>query len=173
MFSIKSAAVLPLLLLFFSNGLAAQNREVVFVSGTGESLAEETSRSDESAAPESRIAEAADKLSDPVVQDEVAASIERLTGAMIRLPVGRFVEAIETARPGTVKRRLDSNATLADIAGNGAQDIPNELGHQSREMMGTMSGFARAIAAMMPEFERMGREIEESVRDAKAAARRN
>jgi hypothetical protein len=89
------------------------------------------------------------------------------------LPVGRFAEAIERARPGTVSRRMRGDATVADIAGRDARYLPEELGTRSREAMGMMSGFARAMATMMPEFERMGREMEESFRAAKAEARRN
>ena len=95
------------------------------------------------------------------------------TGAMMALPVGQFAEAIERARPGTVSRRIRRDSTVADIAGRDARYLPEELGERSREAMGMMSGFARAMAVMMPEFERMGREMEESFRAAKAETRRN
>jgi hypothetical protein len=154
----------------------AAAQDVVFVSGTGEPVAVEAV--DDGFAPtadesDTDFADMADKIADPAVQDGVAAAIESATGAMMNLPVGRFAEAIERARPGTVSRRMRGDATVADIAGRDARYLPEELGTRSREAMGMMSGFARAMATMMPEFERMGREMEESFRAAKAEARRN
>jgi hypothetical protein len=164
---------LPLLAISAAPAMA---QDVVFVSGTGEPVAIEAidddfaSTADES---DTDFADMADKIADPAVQDGVAAAIESATGAMMNLPVGRFAEAIERARPGTVSRRMRGDATVADIAGRDARYLPEELGTRSREAMGMMSGFARAMATMMPEFERMGREMEESFRAAKAEARRN
>lgn len=157
--------------------------DVEYVSGTGENIesgdiqGEDVDRgvSEPFAGPddESEILNVADKISDPVMQDGVAAAVERTTSAMMQIPIGPFVQAIENARPGTVNRRLRRDATVADVAGRDAEDLPERLGDSSREMMGMMGGFARAMAVMMPEFERMGREMEESVRAAKAAAKRN
>jgi hypothetical protein len=164
---------LPLLALSAAPAMA---QDVVFVSGTGEPVAVEAMGDDVAPAADdvdTDFADMADKIADPAVQDGVAAAIESATGAMMNLPIGRFAEAIERARPGTVDRRMRGDATVADIAGRDARYLPEELGERSREAMGMMSGFARAMATMMPEFERMGREMEESFRAAKAEARRN
>ena len=154
----------------------ATAQDVVFVSGTGDPVAIEPMGNDFAPAYDDRdtdFPDMADRIADPAVQDGVAAAIESATGAMMNLPVGRFAEAIEQARPGTVSRRLRGDATVADVAGRDARYLSEELGTRSREAMGMMSGFARAMATMMPEFERMGREMEESFRTAKAEARRN
>jgi hypothetical protein len=151
-------------------------QDVVFVSGTGETEAIEAIDNDFAPAADDTdtdFAGMADKIANPAVQDGVAAAIESATGAMMNLPIGRFADAIERARPGTVSRRVRGDATVADIAGRDARYLPEELGTRSREAMGMMSGFARAMAVMMPEFERVGREMEESFRAAKAEARRN
>ena len=154
--------------------VAAQ--DIMFVSGTGEPAAIEVVDNDFGPSEDEQDANfggIAEKISDPAVQDGVAAAIENATGAMMNLPVGPIAEAIERARPGTVGRRIRRDATVADLAGRDARYLPEELGERSREAMGMMSGFARAMAVMMPEFERMGREMEESFRAAKAEARRN
>ena len=164
---------LPLLAI---SAAPATAQDMVFVSGTGEPFAIEATDNDFAPAADDAdtdFADMADKIADPDVQDGVAAAIESATGAMMNLPVGRFAEAIERARPGTVSRRMRGDATVADIAGRDARYLPEELGTRSREAMGMMGGFARAMATMMPEFERMGREMEESFRAAKAEARRN
>ncbi len=164
---------LPLLAIATAPAVA---QDVVFVSGTGEPVAVEASADDFAPTAnegDTDFDDMADKIADPAVQDGVAAAIESATGAMMALPIGRFAQAIERARPGTVGRRMRGDTTVADIAGRNARYLPEELGTRSREAMGMMSGFARAMATMMPEFERMGREMEESFRTAKAEARRN
>lgn len=165
--------VLPLLAISAAPAIA---QDVVFVSGTGEPAAIEAIDDDFAPAYDDRdtdFADMADRIADPAVQDGVAAAIESAAGAMMNLPVGRFAEAIERARPGTVSRRMRGDATVADIAGRDARYLPEELGTRSREAMGMMSGFARAMATMMPEFERMSQEMEENFRAAKAEARRS
>lgn len=148
--------------------VAAQ--DVVFAPGTGEPI-------DGAYAPEeyhgsdSEIADVADRIDNPVMQDGVAATVEGVATSIMHLPVGRFADAIERARPGTVDRRLPRDARVGDLAGRDADYLPQELGDRSREAMAMMGGFARALAVMMPEFERMGRDMEDSFRAAKANAR--
>lgn len=152
----------------------AMAQDVVFVSGTGENYsAPEYDGAPMAESYDEDFSDIAGKISDPAVQDGVAAVVERATGAMMNMPIGQFAEAIERARPGTVNRRIRRDATIADIAGRDARYLPEELGERSRDAMGMMSGFARAMATMMPEFERMSREMEESFRAAKAEARRS
>lgn len=154
--------------------------EVVFAPGTGPETDDADYADtgyDDADAPDYRddgssIDDIADRMSDPAMQYGVAASIERATAAMMNVPVGPFASAIEDARPGTVNRRIRRDTTVGDLAGRDAAYLPEELGDRSRDMMGMMGGFARAMATMMPEFERMSREMEESFRAAKAEARR-
>jgi hypothetical protein len=170
--------VLPLLAITTSPATA---QDIVFAPGTGQSGSVDVG-SDESydgglqpvaAEADDDFIEMADKMADPRVQDGVSAAVERATGAMMNLPIGRFAEAIERTRPGTVGRRIRPDSTIADVAGADSRYLPEQLGDGSRQMMGMMSGFARAMAVMMPEFERMGREMEDSFRAAKAEARVN
>lgn len=174
----RSKAFLVALPLFAMAAPAAA-QDIIFTPGTGEAVADhdaaDTAFASDDAAQSDSGAEfrvMADRVGDPAVQEGVAAVVERATGAMMNMNVGRFAHAIERARPGTVGRRIPSDATVGDLAGRDARYLPEELGEKSREAMGMMSGFARALAAMMPEFERMGRELEESFRSAKAEAKR-
>ncbi len=172
----RSTYLLFALPLLAVSAAPAAAQDILFVSGTGEEAPIQAIEDDFAPAADETDADfggMADKMSDPAVQDGVAAAIEGATGAMMNLPVGPLAEAIERARPGTVDRRLPRDARLGDLAGRNARYLPEELGDRSREAMGMMSGFARAMAVMMPEFERMGREMEESFRAAKAEARRN
>ena len=172
----RSKYVFLALSLMTVSAAPAAAQDIQFVSGTGEPAEGAPVYDDFDPAADNDDAGLdglASKMSDPAVQDGVAAAIESATGAIMNLPVGHFAEAIERARPGTVNRRMSRDATVADLAGRDARYLPEELGERSREAMGMMSGLASAMAVMMPEFERMGREMEESFRAAKAEARRN
>jgi hypothetical protein len=157
---------------FFAIAAPAAAQDIVFVSGTGDQ-SPVAAFDDEAASDDGSMIEMADKMADPAMQDGVAAAIETMTATMMHLPVGQFAEAIEKARPGTVGKHIGRDATIADLAGDDAEYFPEKLGDSSRQMMGMMGGFARAMAIMMPEFERMGRDMEESFRAAKAEAKRN
>lgn len=149
-------------------------RDVVFAPGTGDQMSVDAFDDQQinNTDSETEITEMADKMSDPAMQHGVAAAVEHITATMMRMPVGQFAEAIENARPGTLSKRIRRDATVADLAGRDAQYLPEKLGNGSRQMMGMMSGFARAFAVMMPEFEKMGREMEDSFRKAKAKTKR-
>lgn len=174
-----SLIMLPLL----SLAAPAAAQDIVYVAGTGDlASAEEhgpeapTERdyrdTDDASGTKADINNIAGRLADPAVQDTVAMVVENMAGAMMRMPVGGFAGAIENARPGTVKRRIRRDATIADLAGRDADYLPEELGDRSREMVGMMGGFARAMANMMPAFENLGRDMQEQIRTAREEARR-
>lgn len=141
-------------------------QDVIFAPGTGDPAEVYAD------APQNDVEDLAERFDDPVMHDGIASAVEGISESIMRLPVGRFADAVERARPGTVDRRLPHDATVGDLAGRDADYLPQELGDRTRDMMGMAGGFARALAVMMPEFERMGREMEESVRAAKREARR-
>ena len=164
----------------------AMANDIIFAPGTGEvAYAEDAATpipaalADYDAATETRGAtntEAdmlamADKLSDPAMQDGVAHMATRLGETMLRLPIGKFASAIEKARPGTMHKRVRDDATLADLAGRNAQDIPAMIGKESRTAMKMMSGFTKVFAGMIPEFEKLGREMETAMADIKVKRR--
>lgn len=161
---------LPLLAL----AAPAAAQDVVFMSGTGDEIPVSSFEDDSDAIhDDGEIGDFADRADDPLVQGAVANGIERIAGAMMNVRVGPLAEAIERTRPGTVDRRIRRDTTVGDLAGRDADYLPERLGEQSREVMGAMGGLARAMTTMMPEFERLGREFEDSVRTAKAETRRN
>lgn len=171
---VPAVAGFAILLLAFAPGAkAAEAQDIQFVAGTGEAstaapiaLARNT---DDSRDAETKLNDMADDLADPRVQNGVAAMAERIGETMLDLPVGKFAAAIEKARPGTMKKRIREDATVADLAGRDAEHLPRELGKGSRQMMTMLSGFASAFATMMPEFQQMGRDLERSMKDIKAA----
>jgi hypothetical protein len=157
---------------------------IQFVAGTGDSVAVKQAAdasapmafADDRAETDDAQAEMmamADKLSDPRIQDGVANMVGRMTERMMDFPVGKFASAVDRAMPGAMKgkKRIRANDTVADLAGRDADRLPGELAKGTRQMMGMMSGFAAAFASMLPEFEKLGEEMEKSFDDIKDASR--
>ena len=147
----------------------AQDAPITFISGTGSvnsytPTAESVGDTDAT----QEMTEMAARLADPATQDSIAGMVEKMSATMLQLPVGKFVAAIEDARPGTVKKRVRDDATLADLAGPKADAVPEMLGQESRTAMRMASGFAKAFAVMLPEFEALGKEMEKEFKAAKS-----
>jgi hypothetical protein len=117
----------------------------------------------------------AEQLADPKMQDDIANMMGRLTQTMMKLPIGKIAARIEQAAPGAMKikgkRQIRENDTIADLAGRDADRLPGEIAKGSKQMMGMLSGFAAAFATMIPEFEKMGDELERGFEDAKSVRR--
>jgi hypothetical protein len=182
-FRVPLLAGAAVLLLAFSQAKAAE--PIQFVSGTGEAVLSDDSANVPAPAPfadprasssdaQAELNEVAEKLSNPKMQDGVANMVERMTENMLDLPIGKFVAAIEQSVPGANKgrKRIRANDTLADIAGRDADRLPDQLADGSRQMMGMLSGFAAAFATMVPELEKMGRDMEKSFEDIEGDARK-
>lgn len=160
------------LLLSFSQAKASE--PVVFVSGTGEpevaddhaKLAYTDQRADRTDT-QAELNAVAGQLSNRKTQDGVADMVERMTENMLDLPIGKFVAAMEQSIPGanTGRKRIRATDTVADIAGRDADRLPEQLADGSRQMMGMMSGLAGAFASMIPEFEKIARDMEKSFED--------
>jgi hypothetical protein len=174
-FTVLSVLALAAMPLISAPVMADDFSNVQFVPGTGEGastaiaapFADDASPRGDSA---QEMNDMADTLANPRMQDGVANMIEKMTATMLRMPVGQIAAAVEKAAPGTVKKRIRSDATIADLAGRDARDLPENLGEKSRVMMGMASGFAKAFAVMLPEFEKMGKEMEASFKEAKFSA---
>lgn len=165
------------LLLAFSQAKAAE--PIQFVQGTGETAQADDSADLPVALPyahaqsakrddaEAELNALAEQLSNRKTQDGVAAMVENMGESLLGLPIGRFVAAMEQSFPGANKgkKRIRATDTVADLAGRDADKLPGRLADKSRDMMGMMSGFAAAFATMVPEFEKMSRDLEKSFED--------
>lgn len=155
--------------------LSAQ--EIVYAPGTGDAEygsadAGHSADADSGYDNDAGMNKVAGQLSNPAVQDGAAIMVERMAGAIMNIPVDGITNAIETARPGTVKPQLRRNATLGDLAGRDSEYLPEELADQTRATIGMMGGVARAMASMMPAIENLSRDMQDQIRAAKDEARR-
>lgn len=171
------ARFLLLALPFAAVAAPVSAQEVVYAPGTGDveyadAGAPEYDDTDAGYDDRAGIDPIAGRLSDPMVQDSVAIMVESMAGAIMNMPIDGITQAIETARPGTVRRPLRRGATVADVAGRDARYLPQELGDQSRAAVGMMGGVARAMANMMPAIENLGRDMQDQIDAAKDEARR-
>lgn len=170
---VPALAGLAVLLLAFAPGAKAADTDIQFAAGTGEPAGNSPAlpySDDHNEGPnaEQKLNKLSRDLANPVMQDGVAAMVEQIGESMLDLPVGQFATAIERARPGTVRRHIDDDTTVADLAGRDADDLPRALGQGTRQMMAMLSAFAGAFATMAPQFEQMGRDLDRSMRDIRA-----
>ena len=111
-------------------------------------------------------------LNDPQRQDAMAGALEALSAAVLDVKVAPFLKALDRAAPRDGAREIDPAATLADVAGPGARQMPRELGNQVPLMMGMMGTMAGELAAMAPQLEAMGRRLEGAVERSAERSRR-
>jgi hypothetical protein len=166
------AAMIPAAAIFAAGGLAqpALASDVVFAAGTG---VEAHAPSRSPAASGEALEKAAAQMADPAFQDGLSGMAEGLGEALLSLPIGKFVHAVEQARPETIRKAdgktMREDATLADVAGEDAGELPAQMGKQSRAALTAMSSLASAFASMMPALEKLGRDIQKSAGKIKTA----
>lgn len=181
------AGVAVVLLALSPAKAADAEQRIEFVAGTGDAIVAETPAdtatplafADDRADRDDMQADMmalADKMADPRVQDGVADMLGRMTQVMMNMPVGNIAAAVEKAAPGEKVRvngrRVRAGDTVADLAGRDGEKLPGQIDKGVHQAMGMMSGFAAAFATMLPEFEKMGEELEKSFDDLEDASRR-
>jgi hypothetical protein len=165
---------------------ADTSRPIQFVAGTGDptpvdapaDTAAPLPFADDSGERDDMQAEMlalSDKMADPRVQDGVADMMGRMTQVMMKMPVGNIAAAVEKAVPGEKirvnGRRVRAGDTVADLAGRDGEKLPGQIDKGVHQAMGMMSGLAAAFATMLPEFQKMGDELEKSFDELEDASR--
>jgi hypothetical protein len=120
-----------------------------------------------------RIAEAAELMADEQTQDRVGRAMQVLTRALLSMPVGELAEAVREIDPDSDMADLPRNARLADLMGDDAEDLPHEMGRQSRTMMRAMSVMTRQMAVLAPALRSMASDLEAQMdRELRGSRRR-
>ncbi len=109
----------------------------------------------------------ADEMARPENVEKISNLVEGIAGAMMQMPVGQMAATIEKASPGMIKNSIPANATVADLAGKDGDRLPQEFAAKTRDMMSMAGSFARVFAELLPQLERMGKDMEAKVRNAK------
>ncbi len=111
--------------------------------------------------PADGAAEIADKLNDPLTQYAVAGMISAMSKSVLDMRVEPLVKAME-GFGGKSIRRLPPDATVADLAGTDQARVRDGIVERVPRAMSAMGAMAAAAQQMMPELERMAREVGEA-----------
>lgn len=104
------------------------------------------------------------QLSDRGNQMRAAATLSALTGALLAMDIAPFTRAMRSAGDDEFARDLPPDATLGDLAGPRAQELPYEIARKTPEMMGKAAGMAGAIEEMRPQLKAMARKFKDQLR---------
>ena len=110
------------------------------------------------------ITEAADMLADEQTQDRVGRALQVMTRALLSMPVGPLAEAVREIDPEADMADLPRDARVADLMGEDAEDLPRELGRQSRTMMRAMGVMTRQMSVLAPVLRSMASDMEAQLR---------
>jgi hypothetical protein len=113
------------------------------------------------------MGKAVQQLNDPQFQDTIASAMASLSEAMMGMKMAPFAKAMEglkdvgarAAGDEDAASGIDPNATLGDMMGADARDMPQQMARQVPQMMGAMAGLAGALEAMLPQFEELGKRL--------------
>jgi len=114
----------------------------------------------------------------PAEVEAMGRSVDRVVGAVLDVPVGPLIDAIEAADPASRghKRPHRRGETIGDLAADGDPHFEERLSDQIRGATAGMGVMAEQLAVMAPEMrraiERAGRDIERAVDDARDARER-
>lgn len=111
----------------------------------------------------------------PAEVEAVGRSVDRVVGALLDVPIGPLVDAIDAADPGGRRDRRPHrrDETLGDLAADGDPYFEERLSNQIRGVTAGMGVMAEQLAVMAPEMrraiERAGHDIERAIDDARDA----
>ncbi len=109
------------------------------------------------------LGEAVETLSDPALQGTLAAAMASLGKAMMGIRMAPFAKAMESMGGEDPAEAIDPDATLGDMMGPEAQDMPRQISERVPQMMNGMAGMAGAFGEMLPQLEAIGKELKRSL----------
>lgn len=111
----------------------------------------------------------------PAEVEAAAQAVDRVVGAVLDVPVGPLIDAIDAADPEgrKVRRPHRRDETLGDLAANGDPYFEERISDQIRGAAAGIGVMAEQLAVMAPEMrraiERAERDIERAIDDARDA----
>jgi hypothetical protein len=104
-------------------------------------------------------------------------TMDRVVGAVLDMPIGPLVDAIEAADPSAPRdrRRYRRDETVGDVASGGDPYFEERLRDQIRGTSAAMGVMAEQLAVVAPEMrraiERAGEDIDRAVREGRERRR--
>lgn len=108
------------------------------------------------------------RLGDPETQRAMGDAMASLMAAMLDMKAAPFLKAMDRMgksmgeRP--VARDIPDDATLGDLAGPEARDMPREVSRKAPAMMGAAGAMAGAVGEMLPQLEEVGKRMGDQMR---------
>lgn len=104
----------------------------------------------DSGAADHALARAADAMSDPARQQQVAAMAQAVMGAMMEMPVAPLMRAA-ASMSGEEAEDIDPDLRLADVAGPDARASAGQIADRVPAMMQTLAAFTYAFDGVLPQ----------------------
>ena len=134
-------------------------RKMIFTLAAGAALAPLPALAqDDLPSDESVLARAADEMSDPVRQEQVAVMTEAVMASLLEVPIGKLLQSAATIA-GEDPDEIDPNTTLREVAGPEADEAPRQLAAAVPRMMDAAGALAGAFETLLPELRRIGEDI--------------
>lgn len=114
-------------------------------------------------AEESKAADIARQLDDPMTQYMVAGALAAITKQMLETPMEPFLRAIESAGVGDALPDVPPDATLGNLAGPKAERLPGQIMQRVPKLMGSFADMASAYGDMLPELKAMAKRMKDAV----------
>ena len=114
------------------------------------------------------IGELQNRLGDPETQHAMGDALAGLMAAMMDMKAAPFLKAMDrmgkSMGDSAPRRDIPENATLGDLAGPEARDMPRQIAQRTPAMMGAMGAMAGAMGEMIPQLETVGKRMGEQMR---------
>ena len=107
-------------------------------------------------------ARVAEELSDPLRQEQMAATAEAATTAVLDMPVGPLMRAAKTIA-GEDPEWIDPDLRVGDLVDPETAAAPYEFAHRLPQAMAALAGATAMLEAMLPELRAMGDRIAEDM----------
>ena len=134
-------------------------RKMIFTLAAGAALSPLPALAqDDLPSDESELARAADEMSDPVRQEQVAVMTEAVMASLLEVPIGKLLQSAATIA-GEDPDEIDPNTTLREVAGPEADEAPRQLAAAVPRMMDAAGALAGAFETLLPELRRIGEDI--------------
>lgn len=102
-----------------------------------------------------------EKLSDPVVQEQLATTVSVLSEVLLDLPLAPLADALAEAGVESADR-IPNDTTLRKLAPQ-ADRVPGEIADKLPQMMGAMASMAKGMEAMMPALKDMATQMKKAL----------
>lgn len=113
------------------------------------------------------------QLADPRMQDAIGEMMGAMMEVLLDMPAEPLARMADAAGNRDTARSIPRGATVGDLAGPEARHLPREMRRRAPAMVGAMGGMAEVLEDAAPQFEKIGRDFEERMKQAQRRSGRS